>query len=271
MSEIQEEIFKKIKDSICSNVECYPVRHSALAVATPFLDWMGERVEVFITENGEITDGEQTLNQIKALNSYNDFIKWSNQKDYFINYNINLIGESLDIHYLENPQSILRYIQGIARLPGFFEARPLGEKQDRFPTLVKNMVRDALVSNCPLRPIEGMVDWALRLTQPKTIKINSVQIYSDMSPVDGNKIVEIISHQNSNDSTKNAHVREKLFNPIFLKAERQDVEPFTITYDLQDYPRESQDLLRSETTVFEIKNPNAMAQITKMLVEGQTA
>jgi hypothetical protein len=268
MNEIQKAVFTKIKEAICNNVEYYPVRHNVIAVGTPFLDWTGERVEVYVTEGGDVTDGEQTLNQMRALNSFNDFSKWSNQKDYFANYNINPNGESLDLHHLENPQGILRYIQGIARLPGFFEAKPLGEKQDKFPTLVKNMVRDALVKDYPQRPIDGMVDWALRLTQSRTIKVKNVSIHSDMSPVDENKIVEIISHQNSNDSEKSAHVREKLFNPIYLKMEDQDIEPFTIMLSLSDYPRDSIDLLSSQTTVIELTEQKAMTRITKMLAEA---
>jgi hypothetical protein len=232
------------------------------------LDWTGERVEVYITEEGEVTDGDQTFNQMMALNSFNDFSKWPNQKDYFANYNINPTGESLNLHHFETPQGILRYIQGIARLPGFFEAKPLGEKQDKFPAIVKNMVRDALIKDCPQKPKEKVVDWALRLTQPRTTKVKNVSIHSDMSPIDQNKIVEIISHQNSNDSEKSAHVREKLFNPLHLKMENQEIEPFTITFNLFDYPRDSIDLLNSETTVIELKEPNALAKITKMLAEA---
>ena len=113
-----------------------------------------------------------------------------------------------------------------------------------------------------------MVEWAYRLTQPKTIKVKNVSIHSDMSPVDSNKIVEIISHQNSSDPDKNAHVREKLFNPLYLKMENQDVESYAILSSLFDYPRDSVDLLTSEATVIEIENPNAMDQITKMLAEA---
>jgi|LAHT01.1.fsa_nt_gb hypothetical protein len=268
MNEIQNEIFKKIKETICSSVECYPVRHNAIGIATPFLDWMGERVEVYVTENGVVTDGEQTLNQLRALNSFEDFSKWPHKENYLFNYNIIPNGDSLDLNYLENPQGVLRYIQGVARLPGFFEAKPLGEKQDKFPTIVKNMVRDALVKSYPNRPKEGMVEWAFRLTQPRTIKVKNASIHGDMSPIDENKIVEIISHQNSSDPDKNAHVREKLFNPLYLKMESRNIEPYSILLSLFDYPRDSIDLLTSETTVIELKNPSAMDQITKMLAEA---
>ncbi|MGV8175720.1 MAG: hypothetical protein ACP5OU_08475 [Methanothrix sp.] len=268
MNELQKDIFKKIKESVCNSMECYPVRHNAIGIATPFLDWMGERAEVYVTEKGVVTDGEQTLNQMRALNSYNEFLKWPHKENYLFNYNITSNGESLDLNYLENPQGILKYIQGIARLPGFFEAKPLGEKQDKFPTLVKNMVRDALVKDYPKRPQDGMVEWAFRLTQPRTIKVRNVSIHSDMSPVDGNKIIEIISHQNSSDPEKKAHVREKLFNPLYLKMDNQEVEPFSILSSLLDYPGDSIDLLSSETTVIELRNPNAITQITKLLAEA---
>ena len=62
--------------------------------------------------------------------------------------------------------------------------------------------------------------------------------------------------------------QKKLFNPLYLKMESRNIEPYSILLSLFDYPRDSIDLLTSETTVIELKNPSAMDQITKMLAEA---
>jgi len=268
MNEIQEAIFMKIKEAVCTSVECYPVRHNAIGIITPFLDWIGERVEIYVTEHGEITDGGQTLNQMKALNNYNDFLKWPDQKNYLDNYNINPNSDSLDLRHFETPEGILKYAQGIARLPGFFEIKPLGEKQDKFPTIARKFATDTLITEYPNRPKEGVAEWAFKLTQPKSFKVNNVSIHSDMSPINNNRIVEIISHQSSNDSEKKSHIREKLFNPIFLEKTNPDVEPYVVTFNLLDYPRDAQDLLCSQTEVIELCKPDAGLRLTKMLAEA---
>lgn len=268
MNETQKAIFAKIKEAICNSMECYPVRHNAIGIGTPFLDWMGEYVEIYVTEKGDITDGGEALNQMKALNTYNDFLKWPDQKNYLDNYNINSNGVSFDLHYFETPDGILKYIQGIARLPGLFEVKPLGEKQDKFPTIVRKLAMDTLINEYSNRPKEGVVEWANKLAQPKSFKVGNVSIHSDMSPINENRIVEIISHQSSNDSEKKAHIREKLFNPIFLEKTNPDVEPYAVTFNLLDYPSDSRDLLCSQTEVIELIKPDAKARLTKMLAEA---
>jgi hypothetical protein len=266
MNEQQKAIFMKIKEAVCNSVECYPVLEDAVRIDTPFLDWMGEYIGIYVTKNGRITDGDQILNQIDALGSYKEFIKWDERNDFLYNYNINQKDRSLDPCYFETQDDILKYIQGISRLPGLFEAKPLGEKQDRFPTLVKKIVTDTLINDCPQWPREGVADWASRLTQPRSFRANNVIIHSDLSPIDENKIVEIIGYQSSNDSEKRSHVKDKLFDPMLWGKYNQRVETIAVTFDIFDYPSDSRDLLSSQAEVIELKKPNARMQLANMLL-----
>lgn len=265
---MQKAIFVKIKEAICNSMECYPVSDNAIGIYTPFLDWMGEHMEIFVTSEGDITDGDGTLNQIKALNTYDDFLKWLDRENYLENYNINPKGGSLDLHYFETDEGILRYIQGIARLPGFFESKPLGEKQEQFPTYVKRVALDALINEYPERPKEGVVDWASKMTKPRFFKVKNYSIHSDMSPVDENKLVEIIGFQGSEDSEQKKHIREKLFNPLLWGLTNPNVETIAVTYNLSDYSREAQELLCDQAEVIELMKPKAKVQLAKKLAEA---
>lgn len=268
MNEIQKAIFAKIKEAICNSVECYPVRHNAIGISTPFLDWMGEYVEIYVTRNGDISDGGQTLNQMKALNTYGDYLKWTDQLNYLDNYNIHSNGRSFSPHHSETQEGVLKYIQGVSRLPGLFEVKPLGEKQDKFPTVVRKIAVDAILKQYTNRLKDEAFEWAVKLTQPKLYKVNNISIHSDMSPINKNRIVEIISHQSSNDSEKRSHIRDKLFNPIYLEKFNPDIETYTVTNDLQDYPDDSRELLYDQSRVIELKEPGAEFQLAKILAEA---
>ena len=266
MNELQETAFKKIKEAICNSVECYPVLQDAIRVDTPFLDWMGEYIGIYVTQNGRITDGDQILNQIDALGTYKDFLKWDDRNDYLYSYNIDQKERSLDPRYFETQDDILKYIQGISRLPGFFEARPLGKKQDKFPTFVKKVITDTLINDYPKRPREGVIEWASKLTQPRSFRKNNVTIHSDLSPIDENKIIEIIGYQTSNDHEKRTHIKEKLFDPLLWETFNSRVETIAVTFDLFDYPSDARDLLSSRAEVIELKKPDARMQLADTLL-----
>ena len=91
MNKNQEALFSKIKEAICNSIEYSLVRKNAIKVTTPYLDWMGAPVSIYITEEGHITDGGQTLNQICSLRANEDFEYWPYKIDYFERYNIQQI------------------------------------------------------------------------------------------------------------------------------------------------------------------------------------
>jgi len=245
-----------IQESICNSVKPLPVKLNAVKVVTPFLDWVGEPVSIYITEDGHITDGESTINLIKALRAYEEFESWPQINDYFEDYNINRIGGSLDAWYQESPEDILRYIQGVSKLPILFEAKPISDKEDKFITTVRSSTIEILMGDYPNRPSEDVFMWASRLAQPRSfLTADGIRIHSDMSPVSKNKNIQIISHAASSDSMKRTHVASKLFNPLYWEKSNQNIKTVVVAYDVLEYPTESQNLIKEiADNIYEFKN-----------------
>lgn len=250
MNEIQAAAYAIIREAICGSVSSIPVRYNAIKVITPFLDWIGEPVSIYITCDGSITDGEKTLNQIKALRAYDEFNDWPERATYFEDYNINPIGNSLDIQYKDSPEDILRYIQGVSRLPILFEVDPLSDKEDKFPTTVKNDVMENLMSEYPNRPKEDSFGWARKIASPYSfLTTKGIRIHSDMRPVNKNKNVQIIGMLTSSDSAKRAHIASKLYNPLCWEKTNHNVQTIVIIYDTSKYPKDSQDAINEEAEI----------------------
>jgi hypothetical protein len=269
MNSDQEALFAKIKEAICSSIECFSVRKNAIKVTTPYLDWMGSPVSLYITEDGRITDGGQTLNQISSLRAIEDFEYWQFKLDYYERYNIQQIRGSLDLCYLDSPDGILRYIQGISRLPTFFEAKPISAVEDKFPQTVRRTILDTLINDYPERPRYDTIGWAVKLTRPRSIKLDGITIHSDMSPNNNNRLIQIISHANSSTSDKRQHVASKLLDPLLWRRVNKQVEMFAVVYDLSKYPNDSQNLLKQEADgIFEMKDDLARVRVAKAVAEA---
>jgi hypothetical protein len=265
----QEALFAKIKEAICSSIECSLVRKNAIKITTPYLDWMGAPVSLYITEDGRITDGGQTLNQISSLRAAEDFEYWPYKLDYFERYNIQQIRGSLVLCYMDSPDGILKYIQGISRLPTFFEAKPISEIEDKFPQTVRRTILDTLINDHPGRPMDDPIGWALKLTKPRSIKLDGITIHSDMSPSNKNRLIQIISHANSSTSDKRQHVASKLLDPLLWRRVNPQVEMFAIVYDISKYPNESQRLLEQEADrIFEMKNEMARLKVADAVAQA---
>ncbi len=249
MKDIQKTTYTMIREAICNSVDVVPVRYNAIKVVTPFLDWVGENVSIYITEEGDITDGERTLNQIRAMRVFEEFIELKKESDFFEDFNLNLIGSSgsLEPKYLESPDDIVRYIQGVARLPMLFEANPISDKDDRFPTLVRNITMEILMNEYPNRPKTDVFNWASKLSQPYLIPTKSgVKIRSDMRPVNKNKNVQIIGMATSTKSVQDAHVASKLYNPLYWKQTNRNIRTIIVVNDISKYSENSQNALKEE-------------------------
>jgi hypothetical protein len=269
MNEIQKNVFNMVKEAICDSVDHSSVRYNAIKIVTPFLDWVSEPVSIYVTEDGNITDGEKTLNQIKALRVYEKFLSWPERSDYFEDHNINPIGGSLDAQYLESPDDILRYIQGVSRLPILFDANPISDKEDRFPTKVRSDILEILMNEYPNRPSEDTFKWASKLTQPYSFSTKTgIKIHSDMHPTDRNKNIQIISNATSTDSVKRAHVASKLYNHLCWEKVNVNVQTIVVVHDILKYPEDSQNAIQAESDmVVEFKNGKS----AKMQLAGEIA
>ena len=247
MNEIQELNFLKIRGAICDSVVLSEVRYGAVKVVTPFFDWLGEPLSIYITEDGTITDGEKTLNQIKALRAYDEYIEWPDRIDYLADYNINPLGNSMDIKFLESPEDILRYIQGVSRLPMLFRANPISDKDDRFPTIVRNATMEYLMYEYQNRPNVDVLKWANWLCRPYLIQTTTgIKIRSDMRPVNKNKNVQIVGMANASKSAKDAHVASKLYNSLYWKKTNNKAKTVVVVSDISIYSEDSQNAMREE-------------------------
>jgi DNA-directed RNA polymerase subunit L len=247
MKDLQENVYTMVQKAICGSVKPVPVLYDAIKVTTPFIDWVGENFSIYITAEGEITDGETTLNQIRAMRVFEEFEKLKNKSDYFEDFNIKLSGGSLEPEYLETSEDIIRYIQGVARLPTLFKVDPLSDKDDRFPTLVRNTTMEILMEY-PSRPLdEDVFKWAYKISHPYLISTRSgIKIHSDMRPVNKNKNVQIIGMVNSPKTQQDAHVASKLYNPLYLKQTNRNVRTIIVVNDISKYSENSQNAIKEE-------------------------
>lgn len=189
--------------------------------------------------------------------------------DYYERYNIQQIRGNLDLCYLDSPDGILKYIQGISRLPTFFEAKPISAVEDKFPQTVRKTILDTLINDYPERPRDDTIGWAVKLTHPRSIKLDGITIHSDMSPNNNNRLIQIISHANSSTSDKRQHVASKLLDPLLWRRENPYVEMFAVVYDLSKYPNDSQSLLKQEADrIFEMKDDLARKRVAEAVAEA---
>ena len=124
MTEKQQEIYEKFKEGIAKSITSYPVLHGAVAIRTPYQGFAGDDLEIFVTQDGKVTDGGGTLNLFHSLRCYQDFLDWPFKADLFRDYNIMVLdGEIICTDC--SPCGLVRYAQGMSRLQNMFEAHHL--------------------------------------------------------------------------------------------------------------------------------------------------
>lgn len=264
LTEPQAAIFDMLKKGICESVEEVPVRKGAIEITTPFIDWKGCPLSIYVTNDGKITDGGATINQLIALRVYDDFEGWVFQEDYFNKYQIQNVQGRLEPVDPESTEALIAYLQGIARLPSFFEAKPIRSQADTYPTKVKEIVVSGLMEEKQLSLKE-----AEKFTLPRTLKLkNGLQIQSELSPKREETIVKIISHATSMVTTQKEHVSHKILEPILFKEDNINANTCIILRDLGDYPTSRKLIKEKSDIVIETVSPNAKQQIAEVLVEA---
>lgn len=267
---IQRDIFNFIKETICGAVNYTLVAQNAIKVETSFLDWKGTPVSIYVTENGEITDGGSTINQLRALRVFDDFEDWPFKEDFFYRSKISPEGIDLMPQEPKNKDSLLAYIQGIARLPYFFEPKPIETVADKFPSVVRESAIEAIIELYPKEDVNTSKRWAASFAEPRTFELyTGLKVYSDMSPKRENLMVQIISHENSSPSIKRQHVSSKILSPVLLKRENSKVQAYAVIHDLKEYPIDSRNLLHQEAEgIIELRQENSKYQLAELLVKG---
>jgi hypothetical protein len=242
-------LFNKIKNEICSNVQYEPTGKNAIEVTTPFIDWKGSQVSFFITENGHITDGGKVLSQLKSLRVVDDFNEWSFKEDFFYSYCIQQTNGRLEPIDDEDLPSVLRYVQGITRLPNYFEPRPIYAIADKFPSTVRRIAVETLMPFAPFESREERQAWAKNFANPRNIPLNGIEVQSDMSPKNYFRMILIISHATSSMADRKQHVEAKILHSVLWKRKEKEhqVEVYPIVERLSAYPPEARTLLKQES------------------------
>lgn len=135
ISELQMSRFRALDRAIRKATTAEEINgiRSALKIDTPFLDWKGCPVCIYVDENGMVTDGGGTINELIALRCLEKFESWKFKEDYFNRYGIWRKGNRLHPTNTDSGEALLSYVQGISRIPGFFKANPIKGKRDRKP------------------------------------------------------------------------------------------------------------------------------------------
>lgn len=270
-NKIQLDIFEKIKKEVCDNIKPYQVGKNAIEVSTPFLDWNGAAVSIYITEDGRITDGGEILSQMMSLQIFDDFNNWPFREDFFSRYYIKQAGACLESNDPDSSRNILKYIQGISKLPNYFEPKPIYEAPEQYPYKVRKMTVDALLPFAPSTYTnDDKLSWAKEFTKERPIKLNGIEVRSDLSPRRHLRMVQIISHASSNKYVKKQHVDSKVLPPVLWKRKEYRAEVYFIVEDLSVYPAESRTLLRQESNenIIETIDSSSGKQIGKIMLEA---
>jgi len=267
--EAQETIFNMLKRAICESVEVTMVNKGAIKITTPFIDWKGYPVFIYVTKEGKITDGGNTINQLKSLRVEVDFEEWLFKEDFFDRYQIEQIRGCLEPKQPESPESILSYLQGIAKIPSFFEPKPIYSAADNFPSIARKFAMEALIEVYQKPDSVENRQWATAYIRPRSVPLKSgIEVHSDMSPQNENVMIKIISHSSSSSSDKRQHVAYNVLDPLLWKKENKKVQFYALLQNKEDYPRKSRELLESEAKdVIETEDPESKFEIAKILVE----
>ncbi len=267
VTESQLDVFNKIKEKISNTVVYNVVGKNAIEVRTPFLDWKGAQISIFITEDGQITDGGQILSQLKSLRVIEDFNNWEFKLDFLHRSCIRQVRGSLQAADTDS-QAILKYIQGIARLPNYFESKPIYSTADKFPIKARRVAVEALIPFAPRDSARDPRLWASEFVKERKIQLNGIEVQSDMSPKRYHRMVQIISHATSGSSDRKQHVSAKVLDSVLWKRKSSKVEMFAVVEDLNPYSPESRNLLKEESNeIIQLKQEKSATRLAEILIE----
>ena len=108
-------------DALCPKVS--DVLNGAIEIETPFVDWKGCPVKIYVEASGRVTDGGGTLNELRSLRTLDKFNEWAFKEDFYLRYGIKEEGNELEP--VNRFLGLLSYIQGIQRIGYLFPPNPL--------------------------------------------------------------------------------------------------------------------------------------------------
>ncbi|OPY30629.1 MAG: hypothetical protein A4E31_00292 [Methanomassiliicoccales archaeon PtaU1.Bin030] len=264
----QKEMIDKFFLAMRQAVRVHDVDKGAVCITTPFLDWQGCPTKIFVTKEGVITDGGGTVNLLKALRSYDQFEGWPLLSDFLVSYCISFDGKSMMLDEKESEDCLIRYAQGISRLPSYFEPKPICSTEDRFPEKVKGVASEFIEMKYPLASKEETERRISSIIRSRSIPLKGgISVTSDLSPVSQEKMVMIISHAQASPSVQKQHIQSKLFDPIVWKREHGKGKAYAVIESTEYYQQTAIRLLENETEeIIQLKDTYGKERLTDILV-----
>jgi len=195
-----------------------------------------------------------------------DFNNWEFRLDFLHRSCIQQVRGSLQATDDEE-KTLLKFIQGISRLPNYFEPKPIYSVTDKFPLKVRRVAIEALMPFVPQDYAKDPRLWASEFVKERRIPLNGLEVQSDMSPKKYYRMVQIISHATSSSSDRKQHVSAKVLDSVLWKRKTSSVEMFAVVEDLNPYPPESRNLLKEESVeIIQMKQVNSGTRLAEILL-----
>lgn len=258
------------RSAFCDKVRVSMLSGGAAQVTTPLLDWKGSPVSVFVDADGTVTDGGNTLSELRSLRVYDEWADWPFRADFLDRYALTEKDEELLAANPTEPAAVLRAVQGMSRLATYFESRPIAQRADVFPEIVKSKIENELVRVAPVAPDQREKFTRERLAR-KRWEHHGVPLFTDFTPLADRVMVQIISYSTATSSAKKSHISEKLLPYALLRGDPNysNLMFFPILNAKEDYPLQSQKLLEAESKhIFEYRDSDNVKRIVKLLTSS---
>jgi hypothetical protein len=142
-------------------------------------------------------------------------------------------------------EEILSYIQGLGKLPTYFEAQPIRDNADNYPQVVKDNLRGLLSAYAPRDDLMGT--WVEKRLVPKEWPYNGFPLQTDLTPKSPDLMVQIISHATASQSIKKQHIQAKLLPYAMIRGKKKGLKLVGIVSS-KDYPPTAWDILEHEAS-----------------------
>lgn len=258
----------RIPPVICSSVQMRSLPNNVREVITPFLDWKGAPVSIYVREQGEVTDGGETLSELRALRVIDEWEEWTFKEDFLQRYCIRQKDESLIAAAPEDPEAILRYAQGISRLARYFEAKPISQRADYFPQFVQSKIKPLVEQVAPPDPHQRDAWINVRMSRQKWT-YHGVSYTTDYTPVSTDVMIQVISYAKAEPSAQKGHVSDKVLPYAFLRKDRPGLRFVAVMNALEEYTPFVQKLLRSEAKrIIEFRTDESANDLVRVLTRS---
>lgn len=255
---------ERVKAAICGATEAMPIPETSVEqIRTPFIDGDGAQVHLYATGD-VLTDGGAVINNLRSMRALDEYDAWPFRESFLLRYGMEQTdaGELRALSARE-PDTILRFAQGVARLPSLFEVKPISEAA-RFPVIVAQEIDGYLERHVPsgAKPSKFVAS----LKKKKIWNFKGVRFDTDYSPARADLMVQVVSHASSEAGTQRQHVQSKIMPFEFGRKTQKRLSLALLVPRLGAYRPDMRRLMRAETDeIYEWEKENHRDEFAKLL------